>query len=78
MIGNNPSINREEIQLNISKATWKDVVVTGTKVQVNNNKTSEIPVNKTKATTGFENNEELTFISLKNTVGLSEKLTSPN
>ena len=36
MIGNNLSTNGEEIPLNVSKATWKEVLVTGTKVQVNN------------------------------------------
>ena len=36
MIGNNPSTNREEIPLNSSKVMWKDVVVIGTKVRVNN------------------------------------------
>ena len=36
--------------------TWKGVVVTSTKVQVNNKETSGIPVTKTKTTTGVENN----------------------
>ena len=65
MIGNNPSTNGEEIPINISKATWKDVVVTGAKVRVNNKETSCIPVTKTKTTTGVENNEEITFINFK-------------
>ena len=57
--------NGEEIPLNISKVTWKDVVVTSTKVQVNNKETSGIPVTKTKTTTGTKNNEEITFVNLK-------------
>ena len=68
MIGNNQSTNREEIPLNSSKVTCKEVVVTGTKARVNNKETSVIPVNKTKATTGTENNEEITFIKFKNPV----------
>ena len=56
MIGNNLSTNGEQIPLNISKMTWKGVVVTGTKVQVNNKETSGIPVTKAKTSTGAENN----------------------
>ena len=62
MIGNNPLTNGEEIPLNISKVTWKDVFVTGTKVQFNNKETSEIPVTRNKTTTGAKNNEEIKFI----------------
>ena len=47
---------------------WKDVFVNGTKVQVDNKETYKIPVTKTETTTGFENNEEITFINLKNLV----------
>ena len=78
MIGNNPSTNGEEIPLNSSKATWKDIVVTGTKVKVNNKEKSWIPVTKTKTTTGVENNKEITIINFKNPFWLSEKLISPN
>ena len=78
MIGNNQSTNREEIPLNSSKVTCKEVVVTGTKARVNNKETSWITVNKTKATTGTENNEEITFIKFKNPFWLSKELTSPN
>ena len=35
MIGNNLLTDREEIPLNISKVMWKDVFITGAKVQVN-------------------------------------------
>ena len=65
MIGNNPSTNRELIPPNSSKVMWKEVVVAGTKVQVNNKETSGIPVTKTKTTTGTKNNEEITFVNLK-------------
>ena len=65
MIGNNLSINRGGVPLNISKVTWKDVVVNGTKAPVTNKETSGIPVTKTKTTTRSENDEELTFINLK-------------
>ena len=46
----------------------KDVFVTGTKVKVNNNETSRIPITKAKTTTGAENNEEMMFVNLKNPV----------
>ena len=68
MIGNNPSTNRESIPPNSSKVMWKEVVVAGTKVQVNNKETSRITVTKTKTTTGVENNEERTFIKFKNPI----------
>ena len=56
MIVNNLSINRGGVPLNISKVTWKDVVVNVTKAPVTNKETSGIPVTKTKTTTRAENN----------------------
>ena len=67
-IGNNMLTNGEEIPLNISKVTWKDIVVNGTKVKATNRETYGIPVTETKTTTGAKNNEEITFTNLKSPV----------
>ena len=66
IIGNNKLTNREEIPLNSSKVTWKDVFVNGTKVQATNKETYGIPVIETKTTAGAKNNEDITFIKFKN------------
>ena len=60
------SINKQrKIPLNISKVTWEDVFINGTKVPLNKKEKTGIPVTKTKTTTRSENDEELTFINLK-------------